>query len=137
MDVKVVIKLYIISFRAICFAKHFALLQFLLCGDVHCLLARGKRKESRSRGEGILSRVRPLILCGEYLSGKALYYFDNACNIVVTKRTPARQAQSITSYFLKMIAKKVWKMRLRSLPKLQVAIYSKLHCSLSGIMYWI
>ena len=52
MDVKVVIKLCIISFRAICFAKHFALLQFLLCGDVHCLLARGKRKEPHSRELG-------------------------------------------------------------------------------------
>ena len=46
------IKLYIISFRAICFAKHFAPLRVLLCGDVACFLARGKRKESRSRELG-------------------------------------------------------------------------------------
>ena len=43
---------------AICFAKHFALLQFLLCGDVHCLLPRGKRKEPHA-GEGFSPEYDP------------------------------------------------------------------------------
>lgn len=124
-------------FWAICFAKHFALLQFFLCGDVHCLLPRGKRKELHT-GERLFSpEYDPWFGRGVFYRVK-LFITSITCAMSSSlSALPLGRHRLNTSYFLKMIAKKVWKMRLRSLPKLQVAIYSKLHCSLSGIMYWI